>query len=352
MRRANLLRSTFGGILFAALDCSLGLNEARAEPELLLVKLPGKKVVVGLEVKEGPLEPKIEPRPGTQAESKLMVTISGKFDHKLWSLLHRSEALVIKEDGSFSFNVEVQGAATRVPLSAVGPRGNLENANFEVRTTDWAAWQKRLAAPALPAENRFSARMALGPTLIFFNDARYTPATLTALTLTGGASYVFLPPKWEGGLSAYFNLLPLTSSFATTQIRFLGLNARVGYRAPWLPSPWALKLQAGWYYLTMIVSTNDRGFASMNGPQLYPSITYTRENGHRIGGYLKYSPMFNGFSVMSLGNSEIAAGGSYALPRANGHRILFNLDYSTSWLLISGVQFATTSFSLSAGYEI
>ena len=103
---------------------------------------------------------------------------------------------------------------------------------------------------------------------------------------------------------------------------------------PWPKPPFDFWLWVGWYYTTTFVPDNSLGFANMNGPQVYPSFTWTSRGGrHILGVYGKFSPVSENF-VPTFKSYEFAGGVNYTLPPFFGnHR--FGISTDLSWMSIN-----------------
>jgi hypothetical protein len=72
--------------------------------------------------------------------------------------------------------------------------------------------------------------------------------------------------------------------------------------------------------------------------------------GEAVSAYFKFSPISDGFTVLSLTNREIAGGLSYQRALSNGHPLTISADVASLTLTLSGVTISSTTFSLGAGY--
>jgi hypothetical protein len=150
-----------------------------------------------------------------------------------------------------------------------------------------------------------------------------------ALTVKGAVSYR-LSPQWEVGGNVFYTAFFLSKSDPATDVRYLGLNARVGYTVPWLTDPWSLSLCAGMYQLSMSVTNDQFGFSGLTGPQLFPVIRRKLSEFDSLSGYLKLSTVSSGsLNVTDLTNREIAAGIHYSRALGkSGTRLGLTVDYS------------------------
>lgn len=173
-----------------------------------------------------------------------------------------------------------------------------------------------------------------------------------AVTVKGGASYRLIPDKLDTSVSAFMNvasLSPKTNDASITkdyEIRYLGVNVRVGYHLIRAPSPFRLIMNAGFYYNTSFGSI---GFSNMYGPQIYPEFSYIFNNGHAALLYAKFSPaLFNG-TVDFKSNKEAALGTYYVFPLNPKLRMAVGFDISKLDLSTGEQNASTTTYSLSTG---
>ena len=169
--------------------------------------------------------------------------------------------------------------------------------------------------------------------------------------------------RWSLGFSGFTTLLPLNSILYVSgagvaeaiSIRFLGLNLRVGYDTSWLPNPWNLQLAAGWYLNTTFVQNNRFGYEWVNGPQLYPQLSYRLDEQRSVGGYLKFSPVMAGpSSVLSLSrNFEVATGLHYLFPVSwiGNRSISIAVDFAHLAIQPDAVRVISNSTSLNLGMQ-
>ena len=184
----------------------------------------------------------------------------------------------------------------------------------------------------------------LGVSSIHFTQTDKADYSSMVATVKVSANYFLFPPKWDLGFSGFMNLATLSKSGAD-EVRFLGLNLRMGYIFPQVKAPWRLSLYGGWYYTSASSSSETFGYRNVSGPQLYPSIRRTLSNGHAVSTYLKFSPIFNSLGLLGLSNSEIATGFGYLIPSEN-HTYSINLDFARLHLTNEDVETNSTSVSL------
>jgi hypothetical protein len=176
------------------------------------------------------------------------------------------------------------------------------------------------------------------------SESRISLFRNTVLSVKGAFNYFLSPPVWDFGVSGFMNVLGLGCGCAT-DVRILGVNARIGYVFPGIRNPWRLALYGGWYYSTMIASDESFGYRNLNGPQIFPTLRRAFGNGSALSAYLKLSPISNRLSLMNLSNSEQAVGVSYLFPKW-GKTFAVSLDFSRLRFGLEGVEIRTSSSSL------
>ncbi len=193
-------------------------------------------------------------------------------------------------------------------------------------------------------DRRLFVSPGVGLSSIHFTQTGNDPYSSLVTTVKVSANYLLFPPKWDLGFTGFVNVASLSKS-TTTDVRFLGLNLRVGYIFPQVTAPWRLSLYGGFYYSTMFASDRTFGYRNIGGPQLFPALRRTLSNGQGIGTYFKFSPISSNFGFLDLGSNEIAFGVSYIIPTAvRTYSISF--DYAQMNLKIEDSQLNSRSLSL------
>ena len=193
----------------------------------------------------------------------------------------------------------------------------------------------------------FNVNAGLGITSLSFKEAGIADYSSTNLTLKAGMNYHF-PSAWIIGLSGYATLSQLKKS-TDVSVRYFGLNARLGYQFPSV-SNWTFTLYGGAYYSTMFVTNNVFGFKNLAGPQIYPELRKSFNNGSAIIVYVKFCPVSEGVTTFSTTNREVAAGAAYLHPLFSGHPISLSIDYSNIYFTASPLITQTSSITISLGY--
>lgn len=242
-------------------------------------------------------------------------------------------------------------------FSTVDAYGKVRRERVVIRTPNYADWAKLQNPKSVISEHHLSVGIAL--TAIQYEESSLSrPVTLDKeFALTVKASYshrLFSSLRWDFGLSGFLTALPLTSSDRDVALRFLGLNARLGYVFPGLPETWRLSLMAGYYYNTSIASAanpeNILGYSGVGGPELYPTFRKTLANGRSILGYFKFAPVTSSLSILNLSSREIAVGLGYGFELGKNHPASVALDISQIRILIPSYNgFMATSNTQSLG---
>ncbi len=165
------------------------------------------------------------------------------------------------------------------------------------------------------------------------------------------------------GFSGFYTLLPFNTTRYVNNagnafdvsIRFLGLNLRANYDTPWMTGPWNLQLALGWYVNTSFVKDSLIGYEWVNGPQIYPQLSYRLDEKRSIGGYVKYSPVMSGATrVLNPGTNFEVATGLYALFPAPGlpnQTAIVGFDYAYLSLKPQDLMATANSTSLTMGLQ-
>jgi len=293
---------------------------------------------------------------GTSSDSTLLLQGTIKKDNAAkWHLIWNEKSFDVKPDGQFSVDLPYSSQFKSLELVLVGPKGEVE----------YHFYQLKIELPSVPSEEgkdvlkpdsadlefnqklkrRFFVSPGLGISSISYTQTGVESYRSAVMTAKVASNYLLLPPKWDLGFSGFFNFVSLTKS-SPVDIRFLGLNLRLGYIFPEIKSPWRLSLYGGWYYSTMFASDSSFGYKNISGPQLFPSLRRNLNNGHAIGTYLKFSPINNNFGFLSLANNEIATGISYLIPTGK-NTFSISLDYAR--ISFSDEEVAISSRSISLG---
>jgi len=283
-----------------------------------------------------------------------IITLEGEIKREDWYVVSDSDVL---EKGSgenaFTFEVPLLGKITPVEVLAVGPNGEVETEKIVIRFEESKESKKEIAAE--PPKRQFITG-SLGPTTISYKETGVPDFSMYALTAKFSYTHLIFPPKWDFAANTFFTVLPLSSNLSNVSVRFLGINFRFGYVLQNIPRPWSVSLLGGYYYVTTFVSPPALGFVNLAGPQFFPVVRRKFRNGDAAYGYLKFSPLTNGvsFSLLSVSNRELALGGGWSTPLANGHPFSLALDISSFSFKVAkrnkNIDYST--ISVSAGYGI
>ncbi len=318
------------------------LDPAKLQTPVLQRDNDKTKQIVELIWSDEPLRAK--PGHTPEGEAILFVSLKGKYDKKLSSLLWNLTPVEVDPDGRFEIKVPVHKTKTPVHLMAIDPKGNIQREEAAIEFS------------GSPGSNPFKRWMVdAGPafTTMFYYDFRVGNVFLTAMNVRAAGSFIVFPPNWDAAAKISFTALPITSSFpGGYQVRFLNIDGTAGFRLPMVRTPWSVSIRAGYYFTTMFVWPEDFGFRYMNGPQLHPVASYTFKNGMLLSGYAKYSPMFNGFAFMSLNNCDIGVGAALRIPLKGIHNLQVSLDFDYFNITISTTPIAATSFVLGVAYAL
>jgi hypothetical protein len=146
------------------------------------------------------------------------------------------------------------------------------------------------------------------------------------------------------------NALSLSASDPNTQVKFLGVNARVGFSFPEDSSTWKTTLMLGVYSLGMWVSNNSLGFDRLYGPQLILAERYGLDPISSLSGYVKYSTLLAG-SQLSLSQRELAGGIAYER-RVGRYNYSAGFDASVFDFSIGAIQIQSRTLTFSLGMRL
>lgn len=184
----------------------------------------------------------------------------------------------------------------------------------------------------------------LGVTSLTYDQTRRDGFSQLNLTVKAQVRRWLIRGVLDASASAFYNLVPVSSSSPTDRIRFLGANIRAGYSVPGLNDPWGLTLNAGYYYLTTFASGNF-GFVNVGGPSLYPVLRRSLGGARMVYLYGKFSPISESLGFLSLDSNELAFGSGYTFPFLE--RIFtLGLDISRLDLRLGSIRVQSNSYSL------
>ena len=152
----------------------------------------------------------------------------------------------VKEKPSdFVVEIPLDGEVTSFTLYLINPLGEIEKVKVIIawRTLKEAELRREFYFPVI----RHFGAASVGYTTIAYKQTLIPQYFGAGVTVKG--SYVFLvkPPHWDIGGNAFFTLFPLGSNQSGTTTRFLGVNARTGYRfKPW--KSYEFSLLGGFYF--------------------------------------------------------------------------------------------------------
>jgi len=196
------------------------------------------------------------------------------------------------------------------------------------RLSEGAKWQVVQQDEAeLDGRSAWGVSPSLGVTYVSYTQTGVAPYRGWVVTGAVALSYRLRRPALDFGINTYYTVLPFSEAWPNMTMRFFGMNGRVGGRLPWLSEPWTLKLMVGGYFATVFVTNNRYGYANIGGPQIYPMVIRVLSGGHSLSGYLKFSPIMDGISVLGLASREIA-GGLALVWQAAPRSIRLGLDIS------------------------
>lgn len=273
-------------------------------------------------------------------------TLRGAYSRSNWRLLGPEREILSNSTGEralmpFEVKVQLTGIRTPVRFTAVGPHGLTQEDSVIVIYPAYVAGSEGSNEIASLGSGW---AVALGITSSSFSETGL--ANFTEVSLTPKISYQHpLSSNWDLGGNIFITAVPLLTSESGVSAYFLGVNARAGYRLPWLSKPWTLSLAGGIYYTTMFTSGRTFGFTNMVGPQLFPTLRRTIGERYMAGIYTKYSPVTSGGAPLSFSSHELATGGSFTVLLPNRRTISVTLDYSYISVNVSPLVATNSAFT-------
>jgi len=292
---------------------------------------------------------------GSSSESVL--SLQGRLereDPSRWNAIWNEKSFDVGREGVFELKIPFDAGFKNLELALVGPKGEVE----------YHFYQLELEMPAIPVAGEIEAKESelpagefnqklkrnwfvspgLGISSLNYRQTAIDSYQSIVMTAKVSANYFIAPPKWDLGFTGFFNFVSLSRS-SPVDVRFLGLNLRLGYIFPQVEAPWRLSLYGGWYYSTMFASDSSFGYKNISGPQLFPSLRRNLNNGHAVSAFLKFSPISNNFGFLSLSNHEFATGVSYLIPTET-RTYSISVDYARISFSDEEVEISSNSISL------
>lgn len=337
MRFSGIIHLAFS-ILLAFVNASSTWAAEDQKSRILIAR--GKTQIASLELGI--------PNPITINAIPFYIVLKGTFSGE-GSLLLDKKMLSIKEPrNNFESKLLINRSPVRLAFSAVDSFGRVHDEEVEISIENWAQVQADLVA----RRKRWRITTGLGVSSNTYIAPEGTSYSQLASTFKISSAYALKPGTWELAANSFFTLLPFKEG--SVNIRYFGINGRIGYAVPRLPSNWNLAIYGGWYYSTQFTNRNDVGYANISGPQLYPSLSRSFPEGKVLYGYFKFSPVASKLALLALSSREIAAGLGYGFPSrllsAKPQRIAFTLDYAD--LALQTAAGKASNQSLTAGAEM
>ncbi len=277
--------------------------------------------------------------------------ISGKFSEKILDATLNSKEIPVKPDGSFEIPLGFPLDSKTFTITVIDARQKVFRGKYKITPLDLPEQKnvQRVDAETVVIVKRLRYSAGTGLTVLSFRQRNVTPFSQMAATVKVSGSYRLVPDKYDLGVSAFFNLIPFSSSSPDGyKIQYLGINARVGRQIIKAPSKIRFNVNAGLYYNT---SVSRVGFTNMLGPQFYPEGIWMFDNGSSLLGYAKYSPaLTNSLSISLSNNREVAMGFHYSFQFLQKHRVSVGFDMSQLSLKTDTDWASTNTYSLTAGY--
>lgn len=205
---------------------------------------------------------------------------------------------------------------------------------------------KRIGPPFL--------NLSLGYTSLAYLQTYFNPFSQTSVTAKIGYQQPLTWKNWDIALNTFFTTHVLSSNYTGAAVRFLGVNARLGYTFESIKDPFRLSLLGGWYYTTTFVQGTTIGYQNLQGPQIFPALKYKISDTLIASNYFKYSPITNSLDVLPiLENREIAYGLGFTKKLTKFHSLGIYADFAKlSFTFVSRlIESNTSSFSIGYSYS-
>lgn len=277
-------------------------------------------------------------------EQKIIASVPGVFLREEWGLLINDKVQNPDKDGKFIFKTEVSGSAYELRLLVIGPTGEVERSKIGLSIP--TVKKIRETARERPKKIYFGG-LGVGFTTLGYTETDIGTINENAITLRGSYNYLLKPPFLDFGGSFYYNAFT-AGGLENYSVKFLGINLRMGYVFQQIQDPWRFSLLGGIYYTTSFHSKLPVGYLHIAGPQVFPNVRRIFRNGEAMTAYLKYSPITDGFQLLSFSNREFAIGSAYIWP-IGGKSISVSVDFSDLDIVFESFNVQTHSRSLTIG---
>ncbi len=284
------------GICFFSLSCSASESSG---------------TITGLTWISGPLRLVRNVSVGTFA-----VQFSGFFERPDWDLYLSNYKIALKENGEFSILVPIDMNYFKAVFSARGPNGEREHEIVKVSLNHFFSEKNQTLKTRswMEKESRnLSMNLGVGSTYLSYQQTDLPRVSETNLSTKIDFIYALDPgvSTLEAGL--FSSLLSLNNSpLAGNGLLNWGADVRYGREFLFNEGTWAMYLFGGFYGLGTF-GTDNVGYSGVYGPEVFPAVRYTFQNGSMIGGYAKYSPILSGFGFLNFENAHLSAGLNYYL---------------------------------------
>lgn len=341
------IRLTFASACLAlSVTLGYGAEDPTPVPRLIGPKVPR---IRGLKVDS---ELTIEHRPDGES-LRTFVRIRGEYPEILSSLVSGNMRAKIAEDGRFELLIPITGALTQADILSIDAYGVTAKEQYDIEFPAWDAYRARMQAKYDAERNGIPNPLSISLGLSQISYAETQLEDYSATVMTGKVNYVrpFLAPRWNLGVGGFVTILNLKENYPA-KVRFLGINARLGYSLIKNPKRWRAGIYFGAYYTTMNVKDNRFGFYDINGPQIFPVVRRVFNQGRSISFYLKFAPLVSNSSLLTFSSREIATGLEYIYNYNGGRSHGVQLDLSSLVLKLPSQTMRLNTVSLSMSYAI
>ncbi len=313
-----------------------------------LLKVRPNANIRGLRIFE-PARLLIEEREAPDGGYEYFVKLSGDFtaDEDSVLVLNRQDEVARITPGKltqpFSFRVPVLSERTPIQLEALTSKGRTEAlalvivASFEQSNLagDRKGWQPSVS---------------LGPSVIRHQETAAPSFDAAVLTFKAAFEKRLAGP-WALGGMLFVTALPMNASIEGLSPVFLGSSLRVGYATRWLPVPWSLSWNLGFYYISLFGVGEAYAFANLYGVQPFPYPVLSRRVSSTsvLSLVPRYSPIWADFPRNLMDHVQLSVSLRYTRLLGRSRSWFVSADYSQFESSFDPVDVKSNSMSLAGG---
>ena len=271
--------------------------------------------------------------------------LEGSLPEKSTALKLNGRPIPLRPDAGFKILLGFQGTEKTFSLEYINAESAPVTETFTLSLNrSQGTGTRKLVKNSGGAKSSYS--VGVGIVFLHFEQTDIVPFDEKAISLKGSYNLRFPNKHWDFGVSSFYNVAVLGSDTLEHPVKFLGVNAKVGYNFNPENRSVQFSLAAGLYYNT---SFGDIGFTNVAGPQLYPVLTVFQGEKNAFRFYGKFSPVSNVGGQLHLSTDhEVALGVSYSTYFGK-QLVFFAFDYAKLDLTQDPTSVSVSTNSLSVG---